>query len=150
MRTWIALFLLGFSFWLSGCKSQPQRHVVPVAQIPPEIAAEFQQSVEGWNAGNLAGFIAIYAESATLATPDGFVLGRAAIRDHYAPNFQPGATRVELSFERLDIEVISPDAAIVRGIYRNTENGQVIRRGPTTLLMRHVLGHWRIFHDHSS
>jgi uncharacterized protein (TIGR02246 family) len=115
-----------------------------------EAAAEFQRSVAGWNAGNLDAFTSIYAETATFALPDGLLRGREAIREFYAPNFERGAPRQQLALEQLDIEVLAPDALLVRGIYINRVVGEVTRRGVTTLIMRQLLGQWRIIHDHSN
>ncbi len=139
----------------AGCRTQPTRRpnypVAPMsADVAAEVTTEFQQSVAYWNAGNLDGFLEIYAESATFALPESLLVGRRAIREFYAPNFAPRASRLELSFEQIDVAVLAPDAVLVRGIYRNRDNGQVVRRGTTTLIMRRVGGPWRIIHDHSS
>ncbi|MFO1496781.1 MAG: SgcJ/EcaC family oxidoreductase [Verrucomicrobiota bacterium] len=120
------------------------------AQIPAEVAAEFQKASTAWNSGNLGGFLAFYAENATFALADVFLQGRPAIRNFYAPNFAPGARRDELGFEKLDIEVLAPDAVLVRGIYANTQQGQVSRRGTTSLILRRIAGQWQIVHDHTN
>jgi len=148
-RRWAALALT-LPFILLGCASHPPRRPVPVVNIPADVAAEFKQSVAGWNAGNLNAFLSIYADNATLATPDGFVQGRQALRDFYLPNFRFGAVRVQLALEQLEVEVLSPDAVLVRAIYTNSLNGQITRRGPSTLVLRQILGRWQIIHDHSS
>jgi uncharacterized protein (TIGR02246 family) len=136
---------------LLGCATPPVRPLpVRVADLSTEVGAAFQNAVAAWNAGNLEGFLAIYSEAATFALADEYLQGRRAIGEFYAGNFQPGATRGELSMERLDVELLSPDTALVRGIYRNMQGGQVTRRGTTTLVMRKVMGVWRIIHDHSS
>jgi uncharacterized protein (TIGR02246 family) len=150
MRLSTLLWAACSGLWLAGCASPPAKPVVPLADIPAQVAAEFQQSVAGWNAGSLETFLAIYAESATFALADGFLQGKSAIRDFYAANFKPGAARPHLTLERLDVEVLSPDAVLVRGIYQNSFNGQPGRRGTTTLVLRRLLDHWRIIHDHSS
>lgn len=135
----------------AACATQQVRPAPAVtANIPTEVALEFQRSVAAWNAGNLNVFLEIYADSATFALPDRFLLGRDAIRDFYAPSFQPGLVRDELAVEQFDVEVLGPEAALVRGIFRNVRNGQVMRRGTTTLVLRKIIGQWRIIHDHSN
>jgi uncharacterized protein (TIGR02246 family) len=135
----------------SGCASKPASSAQkPGATQNLEIAAEFEQSAAGWNAGNLDAFMAIYADDATFARADGFVRGKPAIRELYAPVFVPGTPRDSLAMEQLEISPISTDFVLVRGIYRNMREGQITRRGTTSLLMRLTAGHWRVIHDHSS
>jgi uncharacterized protein (TIGR02246 family) len=115
-----------------------------------EISAEFEQSAAGWNAGNLDAFMAIYADDATFARPDGFVRGKPVIQQLYAPVFAPGVARDSLGMEQLEISPIATDIVLVRGIYRNIHEGRITRRGASTLLMRRINGHWRIIHEHSN
>ena len=134
----------------AGCASQPVKATQPAADISTEVAAAFQQAVTAWNAGNLDAFVSVYDVSATFALADDYLLGRAAIRTFYGPNFERDAVRPQLVIERLDVEVLSRDAALVRGIYQNQLHGQTGRRGTTTLLFRRLPDGWRIIHDHSS
>jgi uncharacterized protein (TIGR02246 family) len=115
-----------------------------------EVRQEFQNSVASWNAGNLDGFLQIYADNATFTTPEGFIVGKRAIHDFYLPSFRPGAHRDYLNLDQLDVEVLNADTVLVRGLYRNTMDGQTTRTGPTTLVMRLIFGRWQIIHDHSS
>jgi uncharacterized protein (TIGR02246 family) len=150
MRRWISFAFIVCLVLSGGCATPPPKRAYPVADIPSEVGAEFQASIDGWNAGNLDAFLAIYADSATFALADDYLQGRAAIREFYMHNFQPGAVRDQLTLERLDVEVLSPEAALVRGIYRNTRKGEVTRRGTTTLVLRRIMGRWQIVHDHSN
>jgi uncharacterized protein (TIGR02246 family) len=115
-----------------------------------EVRAAFEQSVAAWNTGSLNGFMALYAENATFALPDSLLLGRAAIQEFYAPLFQPGATRDTLAFDEFNVEVLAPEVVLVRAVYRNTQHGQLVRRGTTTLVFRYIVNRWLIIHDHSS
>src|SRR5262245_41734741 len=147
----------GLMVEVAGCASKSpknERASAPnsgsVPDVAPEVAAEFKKSSAAWNAGDLDGFTAIYADSATFAQREVFIVGRPAIRTLYAPLFAPGASRPNLTLERLDIEQIAPGVVLVRGIYRNSREGAVVGRGTTTLVMRLIQGQWRIVHDHSS
>ncbi len=147
------LLVLVAVFWsslLAGCATQSAQSALPGTNIPEEVALECRRLVAAWNIGDLAGFIAVYAETATFTLADGFLVGRQAIRDFYSPNFQPGAVRDELAFEQVDIEVLAPDAALARVLYRNSRNGEVVRRGTVSLVLRRIYGQWQIIHDHSS
>jgi uncharacterized protein (TIGR02246 family) len=118
--------------------------------VVAEVQAEFRQSVDSWNAGYLNAFMATYAEDATFSMGDSYLLGRQAIRDFYTPLFAPGATRDTLAFDELNVVPLCSDVALVRAIYRNTQGGQLVRRGTSTLVLRFVLTRWLIIHDHSS
>jgi uncharacterized protein (TIGR02246 family) len=118
--------------------------------VAAEIAAEFKKSTLAWNSGDLEGFTSIYADSATFAQREVFIVGRPQIRTLYGPLFEPGANRPTLTLERLDVEPLCQGVALVRGIYRNSRDGAVLGRGTTSLVMRLIEGRWRIIHDHSS
>ena len=148
----VLFILLGaaWTLFMVGCASPPVRPSLPVANIPAEVGVEIQRSVAGWNQGDLAMFLNMYAETATFALADEFLTGRPAIWNFYAPNFAPGTTRDALAFDRLEIEVLSPDTALARGIYRNSRIARVTRRGTTTLVFRRIAGQWRVIHDHTN
>jgi uncharacterized protein (TIGR02246 family) len=150
MRPFVLLSILAWTVLLGGCASPPAPPPPPVRNLAAEVAAEFDKSVAGWNVGNLNAFLSIYADDATFAMADGYLHGRAAIHDYYAPLFARGATRDALEIEQLDVEVLSPDLVLVRGIYSNNRNHETTRRGTTSLILRYSLGHWRVIHDHST
>jgi uncharacterized protein (TIGR02246 family) len=147
-------------FLLASCATTPvatkttRKPTQPTPQTPElqrsEIALELQKSAAGWNMGNLEGFLGIYAENATFAAQDRLIRGKMGIRDLYAPVFKPGTTHDSLGFEQLEVDILSPDLALAKGVYKNTRNGVVTRRGTTTLLFQRLDGRWRIVHDHSS
>jgi uncharacterized protein (TIGR02246 family) len=146
----LALVLLTAAVVGSGCASQPKPQPRPPRNIPGEVTAALNRSAAAWNAGNLDAFLGIYANDATFALADTFLQGRMAIREYYAPLFEPDATRDSLSFEQLQVEVLSPDVALVRAIYQNTRRGQIVRRGASTLAVRRELDSWRIIHDQTN
>jgi uncharacterized protein (TIGR02246 family) len=151
-RSLPGLLLLGWVLLSLSCKTPPASAptTLPAANIPAEVAAEFQRSIAAWNSGNLDLFISIYAEQSSFSLADDLLVGREAIREFYAPNFNPRALRQELLMEEFNVEVLCPEAVLVRGIYNNRVAGRVTRRGVTTVVMRRILGQWRIIHDHSN
>jgi uncharacterized protein (TIGR02246 family) len=142
-----ALLLTTLVLLEAGCASQPVQPPPPARNLRTEVIAELERAVAAWNTGDLNGFIALYDDDATFSLADSFLQGRAAIREFYAPLFQPGATREALSFDQFDVEVLSLDVVLVRGIYRASQRTETVRRGTTTLILRRVLNHWRIIHD---
>jgi uncharacterized protein (TIGR02246 family) len=142
-----AVLLLG-----AGCASPaPPSPKTPPPQrdIQAEVLSEFEHSVAAWNTGNLDGFMAIYADNATFAMRDHFLMGAAAIRSYYAPRFAAGADRGVLTMQELNVDVLAPDVVLVRGLYQSRLDTEVTR-GTTSLVLHHILNHWRIIHDHST
>lgn len=145
------VILFSASVWLfTGCATPKPAPPPSLTNIPAEIAHEIQLAAVGWNHGDFPAFLSMYADTATFALGDEVLTGRAAIREFYAPNFAPGAVRDELTFEKFDVELLAPDAALVRGIYLNRRLGELTRRGTTTLVMRRIAGQWRVIHDHTN
>ena len=142
-----------------GCASAAARYQptdAERAERRAEIVAMLAHSAESWNRGDLDAFIDDYVPSAatTYNGSRGVLRGPAAIRQAYAPRFVPGAVRDSLSFELVDVDPVGPDALNVIATYilarRVGGRDSVTAKGPTSLLMRHVGGRWRIAHDHSS
>jgi len=136
-----------------GClfhKKRPPAAATVVTNIAPEVSAEFQRSVTGWNLGDLDKFMELYSDYATFAQRETFIMGKANIRAVYAQAFAGGKGPPKLTLERLDVEELAPGLAIVRGIYRSSRDGAAVGRGTSTLIMRLIDGHWRIIHDHST
>jgi uncharacterized protein (TIGR02246 family) len=146
------LVAVALLFLVAGCATKPKspQDQAITRDAPGEVAAEFRKSTVGWNSGDLDAFLAIYAENATLAQPEGYIVGKTMIRLLYQPRFAPDFKRDHLVMERLDVEEIAPDIALVRGIYRLDRDGTKVSRGTTTLFMKKIEGNWRILHDHST
>jgi uncharacterized protein (TIGR02246 family) len=149
-RIWLSFSVCLWLVYATGCASPPAVKSLPPRDIGAEVRAEFERSVAAWNAGNLDGFMAIYAEDATFALRDSFLTGAPAIRAFYAPAFAPGGDRPRLTMEELTPEVLALDVVLIRGIYRTNAGRELIGRGTTSLILRHLAGRWRIIHDHST
>ncbi len=140
---------------LAGCAGR-QKVATPqtprlAGDVPAEVATEFKRSTAAYNAGDLETFLSIYADDATLAQRDGFLVGKSAIRMLYGERMRPDSRRDTLVIERLDVTELAPDIALVRGVYRTTkDNGTVSWRGAMTVIMKRINGQWRIIHDHSN
>ena len=113
------------------------------------LAGPMAASAAGWNAGDLATFMAVYADDAVYVTAKGVVRGKPAITARYAPNFASGGnTRGRLSFQPLVERVIDPSHRLL--VARWTLTGTKIETGMTTLLFERRGGEWKIVADHSS
>lgn len=159
MSRFIAISLLALVLVAAaGCASRPVTTAEPARVIPPsmpsnvpgEVAAEFKRSTAAWNNGDLETFLSLYADDASLAQREGFLVGKSAIRMLYSERLANGPPRDTLEIERLDVAELSQDFALVRGVYHTTRNGKVTWRGAMTVIMRRINGQWRIIHDHSN
>ncbi|MBD8641158.1 YybH family protein [Sphingomonas sp. CFBP 13733] len=130
--------------------------VTPVLAAPDRAPASvaireaMAASAAGWNAGDLARFVAVYAEDAVFVTPKGLVRGKAAITARYAPSFtDAGNTRGRLSFVPAELRGIDPTHALL--VARWTLTGATsTETGMTTLLFERRGDAWKIVADHSS
>lgn len=117
-----------------------------------QIIAMMTQSARAWNMGNLDAFMNDYEAdtTTTFIGRNGVIRGRAAIRAVYAPRFAPGGVRDSLSFENVQVDLLTPDVANVIAYYRLMRGDSTTSHGPTSLVMRRRDDRWRIVHDHSS
>lgn len=154
----LALLAVAFlALVLGGCRIEPAeneelREARSAADLRSRVEAMLEASAEGWNAGELDAFMAVYADSpaTTYVGGSGLRVGYEAIRERYAPLFRPGADRDSLRFEDLRIRALGPDVALGISRYVLHEGGEVTGSGPFTLVLSRVGDEWRIVHDHSS
>lgn len=106
---------------------------------------------DAWNAGNLAGHVAPYADSATMMTTNGLIVGRDTIAAHlrrgYWKNGKPGQ---QLRFEDLVVRSLGADYALSTGRFVLFGGGKPEASGHFSLVWQRIDGRWRIIHDHSS
>lgn len=115
-----------------------------------QVMAAMEASAAGWNAGDLARFVAVYADDATFVTKGGVLRGKAAITDRYRPSFTDGGnTRGRLSFEPVAFRTIGPAQQLLIARWKLT-GGANEESGLTTLLWERRPVGWRIVADHSS
>jgi beta-aspartyl-peptidase (threonine type) len=56
----------------------------------------------------------------------------------------------KLDFSDLRVEILGPDAALVRGIWQLTMSDGKTPHGRFTLIFRRFADGWKIIHDHTS
>lgn len=128
----------------------PMVVIAAAAVQPGSVAAAMADSAAAWNRGDLAGFMAAYAEDAVFVTAKGLVRGRAGIAARYAPSFRSGGNaRGTLSFATLHERPIDATHRLL--IARWTLMGRDgVETGLTSLMFERQGGVWRIVSDHSS
>ncbi len=120
----------------------------------PETAVRqvLDAQVAAWNRGDLDGFMAGYWSSPDLtffSGPDR-TSGWQATLERYRKRYKSeGKEMGHLTFRDVTVEVLGPDAALVRGGWR-LELSQETPSGLFTLIVRRLPEGWRIIHDHTS
>ena len=109
--------------------------------------------VAAWNHGDLEGYMRGYWNSPDLEFFGGTSVtkGWQPTLERYRKRYQSdGREMGQLAFADVAIDVLSPDAAFVRGRWQLTMKSGPNPSGTFTLVMRKLKDGWRIVHDHSS
>ncbi|MDX5984828.1 YybH family protein [Sphingomonas echinoides] len=132
------------------------RAPVPVTQPSPQagVEAAMADSAAGWNAGDLARFMAVYSDDSdtSFVTKTGVLRGKAVMAERYRTkyDFANAAKRGALSFETLDFRLLDPAHALYIGRFTLRGGDGSVQSGMTSLVFRKERGGWRIIADHSS
>ncbi|SRR5260370_3572399 len=105
-----------------------------------------------WNKGDLEGFMAGYWKSPDLSFFSGKdrTRGWQATLERYVKKYRADAKEMgKLTFSELDVDVLAPDAAMVRGRWQ-LEMSKDKPGGLFTLIFKRFPDGWRIVHDHTS
>ena len=115
------------------------------------IRAALDRQVRDWNAGDLAGFMEVYARSdQTLFASGGDVsLGWQTVFDRYRKRYGSGAAMGILNFSDLEIRKVAPEVAVAFGRWRLRREAET-SSGLFTLLFQKSSAGWHIVHDHTS
>ncbi len=110
------------------------------------------QQQTAWNEGNLEAFMAGYWHSPELSFFSGGTDKRGwdATIERYRQNYQAeGREMGKLTFSDLEIDVLGPDSAWVRGHWQ-VVTSKKSPSGLFTLVFKKFPEGWRIVHDHTS
>ncbi len=108
--------------------------------------------VIAWNKGDLKGFMAGYwqSEELTFFSAGTKTQGWQATLERYQKRYQAeGKEMGKLTFSDLDIDVLSPESAVVRGRWKLVTSKETLG-GLYTLVLKKKGEGWRIVHDHTS
>ena len=112
-----------------------------------------QSQVEAWNRHDLDTFMAGYWNSTELTFFSGATVthGWQPTLERYRKKYQsPGTEMGKLEFQDLQVEMLGPKAAFVRGKFLLTLSDGNRPHGLFTLVFREFPEGWRIVHAHSS
>jgi ketosteroid isomerase-like protein len=116
------------------------------------IRAVLDAQVFAWNKGDLEGFMKGYWQSKDLTFYSGGTktTGWQATLERYQKKYKAdGKEMGQLTFSELDIDVFSPDAAVVRGRWK-LKMSKEEPGGLFTLIFKRFPDGWHIVHDHTS
>jgi beta-aspartyl-peptidase (threonine type) len=122
------------------------------ASAAKEIAAVLEAQAAAWNKGDLKSFMAGYWKSPDLTFYSGKdkTRGWQATLERYEKRYQAeGKEMGKLTFTELDIDVLGPDSAVVRGRWKVVTSKETLG-GLFTLIFKKMPEGWRIVHDHTS
>ncbi len=123
------------------------------ASDPDRIRNVLNTQVADWNAGRLEEFMRGYWHSPDLTFFSGGrkLSGWEATLDRYRKTYQAeGHEMGRLVFSDLDVTLLGPQAAVVRGHWELTLSDGKKPGGLFTLIFRKFDGGWKIVHDHTS
>ena len=119
----------------------------------PAVRQVLQRQQEAWNHHDLESFMSGYWNSPELTFFSGAKIssGWQATIERYRKTYQSqGREMGKLEFSDLNIEVLAPDAAFVRGAWHLTMSDGKTPHGLFTLIFRKFPDGWKIIHDHTS
>jgi ketosteroid isomerase-like protein len=112
-----------------------------------------ETQVDAWNKHDLEGFMAGYWNSPSLTFFSGAqeTQGWQATLERYRKNYQSGDAEMgKLEFSELQVDMLGPQSAFVRGKFRLRLSNGKQPHGLFTLIFLEFPEGWRIVHDHSS
>ena len=138
------IFYLLLVFSIISCNTEKVADKVLIEKVLTEQAA-------AWNNGDIEAYMAGYLQSDSLRFASGgnVSYGWQTTLNRYQKGYPDKATMGKLIFSNIDIELISPDTAIVFGKWElERENDHPW--GLFTLVFKKTDEGWRIVHDHTS
>jgi beta-aspartyl-peptidase (threonine type) len=145
MRARIGLIAI---VWVA-CATLPAQ----TSQSETAIRQVLDQQVQAWNRHDLEGFMAGYWKSPELTFFSGGTVTRGwqPTLDRYRQRYQSVGTEMgTLEFTDINVEMLGPAAAFVRGRFHLKMASGKDSSGIFTLIFRKLPAGWRIVHDHTS
>ena len=139
------LLLTGLTLLPTGANAQRR------APADEGVRAELQKMADAWNAANLTGHVAPYADSATMMGGRGPIVGRDTIQAALKRSFwRDNKPTQRLRFEQVAVRPLGERHALATGHFILTAADGKETGGWFTTVWQLSEGRWRIIHDHSS
>jgi uncharacterized protein (TIGR02246 family) len=147
-----------------AARAAPAPAIAPVADGAKPVKAEApkpraaQDIIKGvlaaqaaaWNEGDLEGFMGVYWKDSDLRFVSGSTVSKGwrETMNRYRERYGEGAAIGRLSYDKLDVNLVSDDVATVTGRYL-VERAAGSESASFTRVMKRFDGLWRIVHDHN-
>jgi uncharacterized protein (TIGR02246 family) len=127
--------------------AEPEQPSNSVAEIQSVLSAQ----QDAWNRGDIDAFMNGYARSGSTVFVSEDEVGRGweTVRDRYRLKYSDRAKMGTLGFSDIEVTMLSPDAAVVLGLWR-LKRANDEPHGRFTLIFKRLPEGWRIIHDHTS
>jgi ketosteroid isomerase-like protein len=125
----------------------------PGGDVAMSVEQVLHQQQDAWNHHDLESFMSGYWNSPALTffSDAKASEGWQAALDHYRKTYQgQGKEMGHLDFSDLNVQLLAPDAAFVRGAWQLTLANGKKPHGLFTLVFRKFPDGWKIIHDHTS
>lgn len=120
------------------------------AKAIADITRELNGTAEGWNAGELSRYLAVYVPGATEMTGEGPKGGVEHIEQTMKNGFwKTGRPLQVLRYESVKVTLLGKKNALVTGQYVLSGGGRPDRTGWFTTVWIKTKDGWRMMHDHS-
>ncbi len=121
------------------------------AKIERDILDVMNAQAAAWNRGDVEGYMRGYwnSEKLVFASGDTVTRGWQPTLERYKKSYNSREKMGTLKFSDVQIDLISPDAAVVLGSWALTRASDN-PKGKFTLIFRKFSDGWRIVHDHTS
>jgi uncharacterized protein (TIGR02246 family) len=145
-KIFIAIFAILFAANLNAVFAQSKEHDKAVR----DITAALNSTADGWNAGDLAKYLAVYVPEATEMTSEGPKGGMEHIEQTMKSGFwKTGRPLQVLRYENVVVRMLGKKDALVTGQYVLSGGGRADRKGWFTTVWTKTKDGWRMIHDHS-
>lgn len=143
------LVLTAAGFLASGCWIEIEEDE---NDVQSSVQSMLSESAAAWNRGELDHFMDDYLQSdaITYIGSTGLITGYDAIRERYAPLFEPKAARDSLRFESIAARRLDGVHGLVTARWILHRGGETTASGSLTSIVRRTSSGWKIIHDHSS
>jgi ketosteroid isomerase-like protein len=129
----------------------PRANAVPEDSAEEQIRSVLHAQAIAWNRGDLDTFMAGYwkSQETEFVGANGITRGWQAVLDRYHRNYPDAKAMGQLTFSKLEVHVVCPDAAFVIGEFQ-LEREKDKPAGIFTLNFRKFADQWRIVADHTT
>ena len=105
-----------------------------------------------WNRGDMAGYLANYHQDESLVLTFGntVIEGWEALDVLFRQSYPDPERMGRFAIERLDVQVLGPDAAIAYGNFTHVFPSETVKGGFSHVLTRSADGTWLIRHERTS